>query len=48
MEYNLGWKTTFDGRQPLMEDDHGQKMILDGRQPQTEANHGWDGKRPWV
>ena len=28
---NLRWKTTFNGKQPLMEDNLGWKMTLDGR-----------------
>ena len=35
MEDNIRWKTTLDGRQPLMEDE------LDGRQPFTEEMLWW-------
>ena len=50
--HNLWWKTTLDGRQPLMEDPLWQKttfdrrgplmrkMIYDGRQPLKEDNLG--------
>ena len=44
MEDDLQWKTTFDGRQPLIEDSFG------GRQPWMEDDHRWkttfDGRRP--
>ena len=36
MEDDLGWKTTLEGRRPLMEDNLGLKMTLDGRQTWME------------
>jgi hypothetical protein len=33
MEDNLQWKTTSNGRRPLMEDDLQWKMISNGRRP---------------
>ena len=33
MEDDLHWKTTFDGRQPLMKDNLWWKTTFDGRQP---------------
>ena len=32
MEVNLWWKTIFDGRRPLMEEDQWWKTTFDGRQ----------------
>ena len=41
IEDNYYWKTTFDRRQPLMEDEVGLKKILEGGQPFT-----FDGRGP--
>ena len=48
------WKTTFDGRQPLMEDDFWWKKTFDGRRTLMEDNLRWkttniqqfDGRHP--
>ena len=49
MENGLWWKMTFDGRQPLMQDDLWWKMTFNGRQPLLEDNLQWkpicDGRR---
>ena len=37
MEFSIE-KATFNGRQPLMEDDLQWQMIFDGRQPSMEDN----------
>ena len=46
----LGWKTTFHGRQPSMEDDLLWKKPFDGRWPSIEEDLGWktafDGRQP--
>ena len=50
MDEDLQWKTTFDGRPPLMKDNLRWKMTFDGRRPSMEDNLRWkttfDGKRP--
>ena len=33
MEYDLGWKTNFDGTQPSMEDNLCVKTAFDGMRP---------------
>ena len=44
------WKTTFDGRQPLMEDNLWWKMTFDERRPLMEDELWWkttfDGRQP--
>ena len=37
----IWWKTIFDGRQPLMEDDLWWKMPFDGRRPLMEDGLWW-------
>ena len=50
MEDDFQWKTTFDGRQPLMEADLRFKTVFDGGRPSTEADLQWktpfNGRRP--
>ena len=50
MEENLWWKTTFDGRQPLIEDDFQWKTTFDERWPLMEDDLWWkttfDGRQP--
>ena len=41
MEDNLRWKTTFDGRRPLMEDGLQWKTTFDGRRPSMEDDLRW-------
>ena len=47
MENNFQWKTTYDGRRPLMEDDPQWKMILNlkttfnQRQPSRKDDLLW-------
>jgi hypothetical protein len=38
MKYNLEWKTTFNGRQPSMEDNLQWHTTFNGRQPQNIEN----------
>ena len=44
MEYNLQWKTTFDGIQPSMEDILRWKTTFDGRGPSMEDDNEDDLK----
>ena len=37
------WKATFDGGQPLMEDDLGWKTTFDGRQSSMEEDRWGEG-----
>ena len=41
MEDNLWWKTSFDGRLPLMNDNLRWKMTFDKRWPSMENNLWW-------
>ena len=47
---NLGMRSTYSGRQPLMEDDLRWKIPFDGRQPSIENELKWnttfDGIKP--
>ena len=49
---SLGWKTTFYGRKPSMEEDLWWKTIFDERQPLLEHNLWWktffNGGRPFM
>jgi len=46
----LEWKTNFDGRRPLTEDDLWRKTTFDGKRPLTEDDLWWkttfDGRQP--
>ena len=48
----LQWETTFDGRQPSMENTLQWNTTFDGRQPWMEDDLGGkmtlDGRRPWM
>ena len=52
MEDNPRWKTTFGGRQSLVEDNLQYKMTFVGRQPSVEDNLWWKtlfgGRQPSV
>ena len=49
-EDDISWKTTFDGRQPLMKDHLWWRKTISGRQPLTKDNLWWkttfDGRGP--